>query len=292
MSKKTHERELARARAKRAAERAQQRRRRNIVLGTVAFVALVAAGLGLAALLGDDDQPDVAIDDPAATDGATDGATGDPTDAAAAPCPAPTDAPDPDTTLQYDAPPDLQLEDGVDYQARIETTCGTIVVDLAEDEAPRTVNNFVFLANEGFYRGVPFHRISADFVIQGGDPTGTGTGGPGYQFDDELDLAEQLVADNDGMYPRGTLAMANSGPNTNGSQFFVVQADPGYPFDPNYAVFGTVLEGMDVVDDIATGPVTGPMNDQAVDPARIISVEIVEQPADEGGATAFVRRAD
>jgi peptidylprolyl isomerase len=279
MSKKTHEKELARARAKRDAERRAHRRNRNLIVGAVVFVVLVGGGIGLATLLGNDGEADtLAIDEPAATQGSA-----DPT-AAAAPCPSPSDAPTPDTTMQWDSPPDMALDPATDYSARIETTCGTIVVDLAQDGAPNTVNNFVFLANQGFYTGVPFHRISSGFVIQGGDPTGTGSGGPGYEFADELDLAQQTVDDNNGMYPRGTLAMANAGADTNGSQFFIVQADPGYAFPPNYAVFGHVVEGMDVVDDIANGPVTGPQNDQAVNPARILSVQIVETPADAAGS--------
>ncbi|MBY5163348.1 peptidylprolyl isomerase [Salsipaludibacter albus] len=308
MSRKHQEKQQARARARREQERSQQRSQRRIVIAVV-VVALAAAGaLAWWLLVGQDDTPEVAASEtpsaapsssPAATPspGAsaspveesaapTAGESADPsavpadpdaTEAteATAPCPPPTDAPEPDTSLQFDQAPPPDVTETV--IATIETTCGTIVAELDGAAAPQTVSSFVFLAEEGFYDGTPFHRVQADFVIQGGDPTGTGTGGPGYAFDDELTLSEQVVADNDGLYPRGTLAMANSGPNTNGSQFFVVQAEPGYPFPPDYAVFGTVTEGMDVVDDIANGPVTGPSADQAVDPARII--DIVLEPA-------------
>ncbi len=300
MSKKHQEKQLARTRARREEERARQRSQRRIVVAVV-VVALAAAGaLAWWLLAGNDDEPDVfasespsaapsASAEPSATASASEAApTGSPTAGesaapgaaddteteteATAPCPPPTDAPEPDTSLQWDQPPPADLTGTV--VATIETTCGTIVAELDADAAPQTVASFSFLADNSFYIGTPFHRVMPDFVIQGGDPTGTGTGGPGYSFDDELDLAEQVVADNDGLYPRGTVAMANSGPDTNGSQFFIVQADPGYPFPPDYTVFGIVTEGMDVVDDIANGPTTGPNGDQAVDPARIIDVVV------------------
>ncbi len=298
MSRKTHEKELARARARRQADRsAQQRTRRTVGAGIVVVVAVAAIAVGLA-LQGGGDEPDpVATGSATATEG-EDGAAA-PTDAAVAPTDAPatdtptdpaaptgaTDAepcenpsegaPEPDTTLQYEEPP--PAEDVADtYTVTMTTTCGEIVMELDGAAAPQTVASFTFLAEEGYYAGVPFHRVQDQFVIQGGDPTGTGSGGPGYTFEDELELAEQITEANDGMYPRGTLAMANSGPDTNGSQFFVVQADPGYPFPPNYTVFGQVVEGMDVVDRIAQGPVTGQNQDQAVDPVRIVSVEVAE----------------
>ena len=146
-------------------------------------------------------------------------------------------APDP---KQYDSPPEMQLEDGVDYGAIVETSCGAFEMDLLEDEAPETVNNFVFLAREDFYDGLKFHRIEPDQVLQGGDPEGTGQGGPGYGIPDEL-------PDSRKDYIYGTVGMANSGPDTGGSQFFVVVKDPdpeggfepaGYP--PAYSIFGEV----------------------------------------------------
>lgn len=144
---------------------------------------------------------------------------------------------------QYASPPDMQLDPDTDYSATVATSEGDITVDLFDGRSPRAVNNFVFLARDGFYYGVVFHRVIEGFMIQGGDPTGTGTGGPGYQFADELDAAR------DHGYPRGTLAMANAGPDTNGSQFFVMHRDN--PLPPNYSVFGQVTEGMHVVDAIA-----------------------------------------
>jgi peptidyl-prolyl cis-trans isomerase B (cyclophilin B) len=130
-------------------------------------------------------------------------------------------------------------------QAVIQTNHGPIHVELFADDAPKTVENFVKLANDGFYDKVIFHRVIPDFMIQGGDPTGTGMGGPGYSFDDEFN--EHKVA-------RGALAMANAGPNTNGSQFFIVTTEAAPWLDGKHTVFGRVTDGMDVVDNIAELP--------------------------------------
>jgi cyclophilin family peptidyl-prolyl cis-trans isomerase len=127
-------------------------------------------------------------------------------------------------------------------QAVIQTNHGPIELELFPDEAPKTVDNFVKLANDGFYDKVIFHRVIPDFMIQGGDPTGTGTGGPGYSFEDEI---------NDHKVERGALAMANAGPNTNGSQFFIVTTESAPWLDGKHTVFGRVTEGMDVVDTIS-----------------------------------------
>src|SRR5688572_33280828 len=149
------------------------------------------------------------------------------------------------------------------YTATIETSAGTLVAELNADDAPATVNNFVFLAGEGFYDGAIFHRVIPGFMIQGGDPTGTGRGGPGYRFDDEPVTRK---------YSRGILAMANAGPNTNGSQFFVMHADYGLP--PNYTIFGRLTSGEDVLDKIASAQ-TG-AQDRPVAPVTINSVTIAE----------------
>ena len=129
--------------------------------------------------------------------------------------------------------------------ATIHTNHGAIEVELFDEDAPKTVENFTTLARKGFYDGVTFHRVIPDFMIQGGDPTGTGSGGPGYQFEDEA---------NDHSVVRGALAMANAGPNTNGSQFFVVTADAAPWLDGKHTVFGRVTSGMDVVDKISKLP--------------------------------------
>ncbi|KKQ38620.1 MAG: Peptidyl-prolyl cis-trans isomerase, partial [Candidatus Roizmanbacteria bacterium GW2011_GWA2_37_7] len=128
-------------------------------------------------------------------------------------------------------------------QIRLSTTKGEIVFDLFDDTAPKTVSNFVYLTNQGFYNGLTFHRREPGFVIQGGDPKGNGTGGPGYKFEDELKDSRT--------YTRGIVAMANSGSNTNGSQFFIMLADT--PLPKNYTIFGNVVSGMEVVDNIQVG---------------------------------------
>src|SRR6266481_1592540 len=127
--------------------------------------------------------------------------------------------------------------------ATLHTNHGDISIELFDDDAPKTVENFVSLARKGFYDGVIFHRVIPDFMIQGGDPTGTGSGGPGYTFEDEF---------NDHPVARGALAMANAGPNTNGSQFFIVTAEATPWLDGKHAVFGRVTKGMDVVDAISS----------------------------------------
>ena len=155
------------------------------------------------------------------------------------------------------------------YTAKMKTSAGEIDISLNAAATPITVNNFVFLAKKNFYDNVIFHRAIKGFMIQGGDPTGTGSGGPGYQFNDEQFTGEYL---------RGTLAMANAGPNTNGSQFFIMHAD--YPLPPNYVIFGKVIKGLDVVDKIAEAPVTmsaSGENSKPVTPVKILSVEIVEK---------------
>ena len=140
-------------------------------------------------------------------------------------------------------PKAAQVLDGDrDYRAVLETTAGTITIDLYQDRAPKTVNNFVFLALHRYYDGVPFHRVLEDFMAQTGDPTGTGKGGPGYRFEDEFD--PELTHDG-----KGVLSMANAGPNTNGSQFFITFTATPW-LDGKHAVFGRVVEGLDVLDDL------------------------------------------
>jgi cyclophilin family peptidyl-prolyl cis-trans isomerase len=148
-------------------------------------------------------------------------------------------------------------------QVTMRTSEGSIDIELFEEDAPQTVNNFTKLASDGFYDGVIFHRVIRDFMIQGGDPTGTGSGGPGYTFDDEF---------NDHKVVRGALAMANAGPNTNGSQFFIVTTDEAPWLDGKHTVFGRVVEGMDVVDKIE-GTQTGP-GDRPVDDVTIEGVDV------------------
>jgi peptidyl-prolyl cis-trans isomerase B (cyclophilin B) len=136
----------------------------------------------------------------------------------------------------------MQIDPSKVYVATVETSRGSIVLELYPEHAPKTVNNFVFLAREGFYDGLKFHRVIANFMIQGGDPTGTGAGGPGYKFGDE-------VKDNPLEHGTGVISMANAGPNTNGSQFFITHG-PQPHLDGKHTVFGQVVEGQDVVDAI------------------------------------------
>lgn len=165
---------------------------------------------------------------------------------------------------RYDSQPDFNLDLSKKYQATLDTSHGEIVIDFDTERSPTTVNNFVFLARDGYYDGVIFHRVIEGFMIQGGDPTGTGRGGPGYNFRDELE--------GPGGYTRGTVAMANAGPNTNGSQFFICHVDTGLPHA--YTIFGRVASGMDVVDSIATTP-TDP-GDRPKDEVTINKVTITE----------------
>jgi peptidyl-prolyl cis-trans isomerase B (cyclophilin B) len=147
--------------------------------------------------------------------------------------------------------------------ATLNTSKGPIAVELFDDDAPKTVENFKTLAGKGFYEGVIFHRVIPEFMIQGGDPTGTGSGGPGYTFEDEF---------NDRKVVRGALAMANAGPNTNGSQFFIVTADACPWLDGKHTVFGQVSDGMDVVD--AISGVDTDASDRPRDEIKIESVEL------------------
>lgn len=149
------------------------------------------------------------------------------------------------TAKQYASPPDMRVEINRSYRVTIETDKGDIELELFPQHAPKTVNNFVFLAQEGFYDGVTFHRVIADFMIQGGDPTGSGRGGPGYRFEDEF-------KGNPLRHERGSISMANAGRDTNGSQFFIAHG-PQSHLDGRHTVFGKVTKGQDVVDAIEQG---------------------------------------
>ena len=174
------------------------------------------------------------------------------------------------TYEQYAAPPLMTIDPEGSYTATIRTSQGDITIELFASEAPMTVNNFVFLAREGFYDGVTFHRVIKDFMVQTGDPKGDGTGGPGYRFDDEFN--DELV--NRG-YTRGTVAMANAGPDTNGSQFFIVHGT-NVGLQPNYTIFGQVSQGMATVDSIANTPVQPNSLDELSSPVNPITIESVE----------------
>jgi peptidyl-prolyl cis-trans isomerase B (cyclophilin B) len=151
----------------------------------------------------------------------------------------------PEKPKTYSSPPPMTIDTTKQYTATIETEKGDLVLELFASDVPVTVNNFVFLAREGFYDGLTFHRVVADFVVQGGDPAGDGTGGPGYQFDDEITEHTHVA---------GALSMANSGANTNGSQFFITFT-PQHHLDGHHSVFGQLVEGMDVLESIEEGDV-------------------------------------
>jgi len=165
---------------------------------------------------------------------------------------------------QWSTPPAIQIDPKKKYKAHMATDNGTMVIELFADKTPKTVNNFVFLSREGYYDGVIFHRVIDNFMVQGGDPTGTGTGGPGYKFGDEFDPS--LKHDK-----RGVLSMANAGPGTNGSQFFITHVATPW-LDGKHSVFGQVVEGLDVLMSI---PARDPNNRNA--PAvKITRVSIEE----------------
>ena len=167
--------------------------------------------------------------------------------------------------LQWSDPPAMSIDPDKRYFAIMYTNEGEITFELFAKETPQTVNNFVFLAQQGFYNEVPSHRILNGFMIQSGDPTGTGTGGPGYRFDDEPISRDYL---------RGTLAMANAGPNTNGSQFFIMHQDVS--LDKNYVIFGLASEGHDVIDRIADTPVENNGRGEISKPTTPVTIHRIE----------------
>ena len=181
-------------------------------------------------------------------------------------CAAAVPAADP-ATREFTAPEQV-LQPDTDYRAILCTSAGPIYVDLFETAAPETVNNFVFLAQNGYYNNTTFHRVIQDFMAQGGDPTGTGTGGPGYQFKDEF--AGYLSFDRPGL-----LAMANAGAGTNGSQFFITFAPTSF-LDNGYTIIGNVVAGMDIVNQIKLRDVDSDPNANSIVPAKLVSVRVVD----------------
>jgi cyclophilin family peptidyl-prolyl cis-trans isomerase len=171
----------------------------------------------------------------------------------------------PPNSLQWPRPPEMTIDPKKSYSATFKTDKGDIVVKLFADKTPRTVNNFVFLATNGFYNDTIFHRVIANFMVQGGDPTGTGMGGPGYRFADEFDRS--LRHDKPGI-----LSMANAGPNTNGSQFFITHVPTPW-LDGKHSVFGAVTKGMDVLMSI---PPRDPQRPQSPG-VKLLSVEIIAE---------------
>jgi cyclophilin family peptidyl-prolyl cis-trans isomerase len=254
----------------REAALAAQRRRRIARIAGVVVVLAVVAGLMIYATATEDDGD---------VPGRAGGGNGE---GAPGPCPA-VEAP-PSDAQQYDSPPPLEVERGVDYSAVVQTSCGDVEMDLLETDSPKTVANFVFLAREGFYNGLTFHRVERNLVIQGGDPVGDGTGGPGYSIPDENPAGSQV-------YVYGAVGMANSGPDTGGSQFFVVVHDAqnrdnpsqlrpaGFP--PNYAGFAEVDEGSyETLEKIRKVPTRGGADPSVASrpevPVYIETIDIIE----------------
>lgn len=257
-----------------AARAAEFRKRRLVRFGVLGLI--VAAVLGFALFSGKE-----------ADESASKDAAAQPSEQASAPSDEPSappegvacdgEKPPAATSKQYDAPEDV-MKEGVDYAAVMHTSCGDIEMDLLEAKAPETVNNFVFLSQEGFYDGLTFHRVVGNFVIQGGDPEGTGGGGPGYAIKDEFPK-------NGNEYVFGTVAMANAGPNTTGSQFFIVvhegaagQTDEPAGLDPLYSLFGKISQSsFEVAKEISKVEVGGPTGELPVLPVYIESIEIIER---------------
>ena len=168
-------------------------------------------------------------------------------------------------TQKFNDQPEMGIDPSKRYTATMETSMGTIVIALDPIKAPKTVNNFVFLALHHYYDGIIFHRIIEGFMCQGGDPDGSGRGGPGYRFDDELPKA--------GQYQIGSIAMANAGPNTNGSQFFLISGRNGVGLPPSYSLFGQVVKGLEVVDAMQRVPTGGgdrPKTDVVINSVTIV----------------------
>jgi cyclophilin family peptidyl-prolyl cis-trans isomerase len=228
-------REAARAAQLEAAR--QQRKKQSYIRAGVGAVLVVGLAVLGALVLGKDDKKVATTDQSSTTtaSGPTTTTTANPA-LAAITC-NDTKPPDNPNRPTFTTAPPMTIDQAKKYTAVIETSCGKITVDLDAKGAPKTVNNFVFLAGKHFFDGLTWHRVVKDFVIQGGDPQGTGNGGPGYQFEDELPT--------DG-YKLGSLAMANSGANTNGSQFFIVTGQNGTTLQSNYSRFGMVTGGLDV----------------------------------------------
>jgi len=252
------------------ARKRQQARSRAIA---AAFLALVLiAGVAVLITSGDDNES-VSSSGPTTT---VAGATKKPVDLPPVPagesikgdtpCP-PADGSAPRTTSFEKAPP-LCVDVAKTYTADMQTSKGLMTIALDVKNAPKTANNFVVLARYKYFDGIAFHRIIPGFVLQGGDPMQTGTGGPGYKFDDELPKA--------GSYKLGSLAMANSGVNTNGSQFFIIAGDAGTSLQPNYSLFGQVTQGLEVVKAIEDVGIAGTQDGKPSEVVKILSVTIKE----------------
>jgi len=254
-NRRTRDRHLAKLASRRAAERRKKRRQR--ILAAVVGIAVAAAGIGvgIAFLLKGTPKATAAKSKTSPSPSASAGGV-----ACGGSVPKAASVKKP----QFKKAPPVTIDPKKTYTVTMKTSCGTIVLMLDPGDAPITVNSFVFLSRKHFFDGLTFHRVVKDFVIQGGDPTGTGSGGPGYKFKDELKNALK--------YEVGTLAMANSGANTNGSQFFIVAGSQGTSLQKKYTIFGKVLQGLDVVTRIDGLPT----DQQSQKPLQTVYIESVK----------------
>jgi len=283
MPNRSRDKQLAKLAARRQAERHAAKRRRDIMLGVVGgVIGLAMLVVGYLVLTGDDDGTAQASGTPTASasvepsgePGTRSGSVApvvDPPAGVACGGQAPSDAGA--KTPQFVGPPPMTIDPKATYTATFVTSCGTFEVRLRPDIAPEAVNSFVFLAEQGFYDGLTFHRIVDRFVIQGGDPLGDGTGGPGYSFDIETSPEQTFDA-------AGLLAYANSGPGSNGSQFFVTlkptpELDPGGAAG-EFSIFGEVTQGLDVVEAIGAAPVAqNPSSGELSSPTEAVYIDSV-----------------
>lgn len=267
MSKRSRDRQLAKLAARRQAERSAASRRRSLIVGVVVGVlVLIVAVVGMGVFLGGDDpsaspstpppttSPSVSASptpEPGSKTGTVTPTAATETGDVACGAEAPPEAGEPKP--QFAGPPPMTIDEKATYTATMETSCGTIVIELDAGRAPQTVNSFLFLAEKGYFDGQYFHRLDTSIdVIQGGDPLGSGAGGPGYSIPDELN--GKLT------YTPGTIAMANAGPNSGGSQFFIITGPNGTNLDanPNYTIFGEIVEGLPVAVRIQRLPILDP----------------------------------
>ncbi|HJS27750.1 MAG TPA: peptidylprolyl isomerase [Actinomycetota bacterium] len=284
MPKNTRNRQLAKQHQRRQAEKMQARRRKQLRTIAIALVIALLGSLGAFIAFTTGDEPAPAATGATGETGEATGATGEPgaqtgtVDPEPGPEQVACGADQPKGALrpkpQYSAPGQV-VEEGQVYTAEIRTSCGTIMVELLADQAPETVNSFVFLARNGYFDGQRIHRLDTSIdVIQGGDPTGTGSGGPGYSIPDELT--------GDEAYGPGVLAMANAGPDTGGSQFFLVTGENGHALDDQgaWTVFGNVVEGLDVAKRIQgleiQDPAAGIAGQQPAEAVYLEKVRILE----------------
>ena len=262
MPRKTRHRQLARVAARRQAERRRRDRQRITVIAVALVVALIGGVLAFAAFTGSETPP--------AASGTPTPSESSPPQPVACGATAPADANK--QPQEFAKPPPMKIDPNKTYTATLDTSCGTIVIQLLADQAPETVNSFVFLAGKGYFDGTQFHRIDTSIeIIQGGDPTATGQGGPGYTIPDELTGNES--------YGPGVVAMANIGePNTGGSQFFMVYGPKGHALDsaPDYTIFGQIVKGLGVVERIAKIPVEDPSAGPAgQQPSKTVYIDTV-----------------